>query len=177
MTAAAHIPVLAEEVVHALAVAPGETHVDGTFGAGGYAKAMTEEFYRRQRELMAGVLAQQNVVITTAAVLDEKCSSHEVWRELGVAYFQASRLHEASAALGTYVQRRPYDPEGLYWRGKTSVGLQRFDEAKESFESCKEAVQTMPPHRRRQVARWQRLASNELHIVEAKLSAFRISLT
>jgi 16S rRNA (cytosine1402-N4)-methyltransferase len=38
-----HIPVLAEEVVHALAVAPGETHVDGTFGAGGYAKAILEK--------------------------------------------------------------------------------------------------------------------------------------
>ena len=40
---AAHIPVLAEEVVHALAVAPGETHVDGTFGAGGYAKAILDK--------------------------------------------------------------------------------------------------------------------------------------
>lgn len=29
---------------------------------------MGKEFYRRQQELMAGVLAQQNVVITTAAV-------------------------------------------------------------------------------------------------------------
>jgi NAD(P) transhydrogenase subunit alpha len=34
----------------------------------GYAKAMGEEFYRRQRELMGGVLAEQNAVITTAAV-------------------------------------------------------------------------------------------------------------
>jgi len=41
--AAPHIPVLAEEVVHALAVASGETHVDGTFGAGGYAKAILEK--------------------------------------------------------------------------------------------------------------------------------------
>jgi 16S rRNA (cytosine1402-N4)-methyltransferase len=41
-SAASHIPVLAEEVVHALAVAPGETHVDGTFGAGGYSKAILE---------------------------------------------------------------------------------------------------------------------------------------
>ena len=40
---AAHIPVLAEEVVHALAVAPGETHVDGTFGAGGYTRAILEK--------------------------------------------------------------------------------------------------------------------------------------
>jgi NAD(P) transhydrogenase subunit alpha len=39
---------------------------------GGYAKAMGEEFYRRQREAMAGVLAEQNVVITTAAVPGRK---------------------------------------------------------------------------------------------------------
>jgi 16S rRNA (cytosine1402-N4)-methyltransferase len=44
MTApAAHIPVLLEEVVDALAIAPGETHVDGTFGAGGYSKAILEK--------------------------------------------------------------------------------------------------------------------------------------
>jgi 16S rRNA (cytosine1402-N4)-methyltransferase len=35
-----HVPVLLEEVVDALAPAPGETHVDGTFGAGGYTKAI-----------------------------------------------------------------------------------------------------------------------------------------
>ncbi len=38
----------------------------------GYAKAMGEEFYRRQRELMAAVLAEQNVVVTTAAVPGKK---------------------------------------------------------------------------------------------------------
>jgi NAD(P) transhydrogenase subunit alpha len=35
---------------------------------GGYAKAMDENFYRRQRELMAQVLSEQDLVITTAAV-------------------------------------------------------------------------------------------------------------
>jgi len=35
---------------------------------GGYAKAMGEEFYRRQRELLTEVLREQDVVITTAAV-------------------------------------------------------------------------------------------------------------
>ena len=35
-----HVPVLADEVVHALAIAHGETVVDGTFGAGGYTRAM-----------------------------------------------------------------------------------------------------------------------------------------
>ncbi|MCU0959494.1 MAG: Re/Si-specific NAD(P)(+) transhydrogenase subunit alpha [Pirellulaceae bacterium] len=35
---------------------------------GGYAKALGEEFYRKQRELMASVVAQSDVVITTAAI-------------------------------------------------------------------------------------------------------------
>jgi 16S rRNA (cytosine1402-N4)-methyltransferase len=37
-----HVPVLLDEVVAALAVAPGETHVDGTFGAGGYSRAILD---------------------------------------------------------------------------------------------------------------------------------------
>ncbi|MFV1968054.1 MAG: Re/Si-specific NAD(P)(+) transhydrogenase subunit alpha [Pirellulaceae bacterium] len=35
---------------------------------GGYAKAMDEAFYRRQRELMAKVVAESDLVITTAAI-------------------------------------------------------------------------------------------------------------
>ena len=40
--AAPHVPVLLDEVMASLAIAPGETHVDGTFGAGGYSKAMLD---------------------------------------------------------------------------------------------------------------------------------------
>ena len=39
---APHIPVLLDEVLHALAITPGEIHVDGTFGAGGYSRAMAK---------------------------------------------------------------------------------------------------------------------------------------
>ncbi len=39
---------------------------------GGYAKAMDDEFYRKQRELMTKVVAEQDVVITTAAVPGKK---------------------------------------------------------------------------------------------------------
>jgi 16S rRNA (cytosine1402-N4)-methyltransferase len=44
MTEAAslHVPVLLDEVMAALAVSAGETHVDGTFGAGGYSKALLD---------------------------------------------------------------------------------------------------------------------------------------
>jgi NAD(P) transhydrogenase subunit alpha len=40
--------------------------------AGGYAKAMDEEFYRKQREMLSRVIAETDVVITTAAVPGKK---------------------------------------------------------------------------------------------------------
>lgn len=41
---------------------------EGTEDKGGYAKVQGEDFLRRQRELMTAVIAQQDIVITTAAV-------------------------------------------------------------------------------------------------------------
>lgn len=41
-------------------------------GQGGYAKAMDEEFYRRQRAALTDVIRQQDVLITTAAVPGKK---------------------------------------------------------------------------------------------------------
>ena len=44
-----HVPVLAEEVREALAVKPGETVVDGTFGAGGHAALLAADLEGRGR--------------------------------------------------------------------------------------------------------------------------------
>ena len=41
-------------------------------GSGGYAREMNEEFYRRQREMMLKVVAESDVVITTAAIPGKK---------------------------------------------------------------------------------------------------------
>jgi len=49
-----------------------DVKADAAEDKGGYAKAMSEDFYRRQRDAMAAVLAEQNVVITTAAVPGRK---------------------------------------------------------------------------------------------------------
>jgi len=49
-----------------------EMELESGEGEGGYAKAMDEAFYRRQRELMTKVVAQSDVVITTAAVPGKK---------------------------------------------------------------------------------------------------------
>jgi NAD(P) transhydrogenase subunit alpha len=43
-----------------------------TADTGGYAKAMDDEFYRKQRELMKSVISKSDVVITTAAVPGKK---------------------------------------------------------------------------------------------------------
>ncbi|MBI2681502.1 MAG: Re/Si-specific NAD(P)(+) transhydrogenase subunit alpha [Candidatus Solibacter usitatus] len=44
----------------------------GAEDQGGYAKAMGEDFYRRQRDLIAAVAREQDVIITTAAVPGQK---------------------------------------------------------------------------------------------------------
>jgi len=42
-----HIPVLADEVRELLAVRPGETVVDATFGAGGHARLLAQDLAGR----------------------------------------------------------------------------------------------------------------------------------
>jgi tetratricopeptide (TPR) repeat protein len=101
-------------------------------------------------------------LLTRAAVLDDKCCSSEVWRDLGVAYFRSGRLEDAQFALAKFVERRSYDPEGLYWYGKSLLALGKVDDAKQQFEQCREAVETMPSNRRRQLGKWKRLAVAEL---------------
>ncbi len=49
-----------------------ELETEGAEATGGYAQAMGEEFYKRQRELLANVVADSDVVITTAAVPGRK---------------------------------------------------------------------------------------------------------
>lgn len=46
--------------------------IESAEGTGGYAKAMDEAYYRRQRELLGAVIKEQDVVITTAAVPGRK---------------------------------------------------------------------------------------------------------
>jgi len=49
-----------------------EVDAKGSEDKGGYAKVMDEAFYKRQRELLAAVLREQDVVLTTAAVPGHK---------------------------------------------------------------------------------------------------------
>lgn len=61
-----------KEQVQSLGAKFVEMELQGAEGGGGYAREMDEDFYRRQRELMLKVVAQSDVVITTALVPGKK---------------------------------------------------------------------------------------------------------
>ena len=93
---------------------------------------------------------------------DEKHAQSEIWREIGATYLAASMFKEAKDALEKFLDRRPYDPEGLYYCGKTLEQLAQRDEAREIFNRCIEAVKTMPSYRYREHRRWDKLAREQL---------------
>ena len=66
---------------------------------GGYAKAMSEDFYRRQRAALANVLAQQHVVITTAAVPGKKAPVL-ITREMAAHMTPGSLIIDIAAERG-----------------------------------------------------------------------------
>jgi NAD(P) transhydrogenase subunit alpha len=66
---------------------------------GGYAKALGEDFYRRQRQLMTEVLARHDVVITTAAIPGQKAPVL-VTREMVEAMAPGSVIVDLAAERG-----------------------------------------------------------------------------
>src|SRR5262249_9116713 len=56
---------------------------------------------------------------------DDKHAHSEIWREVGATYLAASMCADAQEALAKFINRRPYDPEGLYYYGKTLEQLER----------------------------------------------------
>ena len=93
---------------------------------------------------------------------DDKYRQSEIWREIGATYLAAGMLPEAKSALEKYIERRPYDPEGLYHLGETMGNLGETTRAKELFQQCIEAVKTMPYYRRNEVNKWSKLAQAKL---------------
>ena len=93
---------------------------------------------------------------------DDKHAHSEIWREVGATYLAASMFTEAKDALAKFIERRSYDPEGLYYYGKTLEQLQQRDQAREAFDRCVEAVKTMPSYRYREHRKWDKLARDRL---------------
>ena len=103
----------------------------------------------------------------TVAQLDERHSSSEVRRELGAVWLDLGNSEEARKELEVYTERRPYDPEGLFYYGKALENLGEPGAARDAWRQAVEADRTAPRYRRRVTARWSRAAQKELHKTRA----------
>jgi predicted Zn-dependent protease len=130
-----------------VAIDPGET--DAHFQLGRIA---------REQGRLADALAHFQAVMDH----DDKHSQSEILRELGAVYLAARQYEHARQFLAEYIERRPYDPEGLYYLGQALEGLGRAGEARDAYARAAEAVSTAPRYRRRSIAKWSRLAQRQI---------------
>jgi NAD(P) transhydrogenase subunit alpha len=93
---------------------------DGSEAQGGYARALGEDFYRRQRELMQQVVAASDVVITTAAVPGKR-SPVLVTRAMVEAMAPGSVIVDLAAERGGNCELTLAD-EAVEHRGVTILG-------------------------------------------------------
>lgn len=93
---------------------------------------------------------------------DEKHSQSEILRELAAVYLANRQYEDARCFMEQYSERRPYDPEGLFYYGQAFEGLGRYAEAREQYQKATEAARTAPRYRRRFTARWSRLAQKQI---------------
>ena len=98
----------------------------------------------------------------TVVQQDERHHASEVLRELGAIYVAARQFADARHELELYVERRPYDPEGLFYYGQALEGLGQAAKAREMYAAAVEAARTAPRYRQRLLARWSRLAQKQL---------------
>lgn len=93
---------------------------------------------------------------------NDKYAASEIWREIGATYLAAKADAEAREFLEKFIERRPFDPEGLYLLGLTLKEQNQTEAAREMFRRCVEAVQTSPDFRRGVQRKWAKLAKNQL---------------
>ena len=95
---APHTPVLIDEVVAALSPAPGETHVDGTYGAGGYSAAIlargaTVVAFDRDPDAVAAATPTDGLTLIADrfSTMDRVEAADGVTLDLGVSSMQIDR--------------------------------------------------------------------------------------
>ena len=102
-------------------------------------------------------LAEFQIVVAQ----DEKHSLSEIRRDLGGVYLAAGHFADARHELEIYLDRRAYDPEGLYYYGQALEALGDQAEARDAYARAVEAARTAPRYRRRFTAKWSRLAERQ----------------
>ena len=93
---------------------------------------------------------------------DATHNQYEVWRETALAYYSAKQYPDALEMFDKFLQHRPSDAQGRYWRGMTLHSLGRTDEAIEEMQNCIESVKTAPAYKYRTERQWLHLAQSFL---------------
>jgi tetratricopeptide (TPR) repeat protein len=93
---------------------------------------------------------------------DEKFNLSEILRELGAVYLANRQYDDARNELAVYVERRPYDTEGLFYYGQALERVGDTGAAREMYARAVESARTAPRYRRRHIAKWSRLAQKQL---------------
>jgi 16S rRNA (cytosine1402-N4)-methyltransferase len=95
---APHTPVLLDEVIAALSPAPGETHVDGTYGAGGYSAAILSRgakvvAFDRDPDAVAAATSAEGLTLIADrfSTMDRVGEADGVTLDLGVSSMQIDR--------------------------------------------------------------------------------------
>jgi tetratricopeptide (TPR) repeat protein len=109
-----------------------------------------------------GELQQALNFFSVVVEQNDKHALSEIWREIGATYWQAKMFNEARTNLETFVERRPYDPEGLYYLGKVLQEQGESEKAREMFQQAVDSAKSSPDFRRHELRQWSKLAQKEL---------------
>lgn len=93
---------------------------------------------------------------------DAAHSQHEIWREIALVYYSAKQYQDALEMFDKFLEKRPSDAQGRYWRGMTLHTLGRTGEATEEMQNCIESVKSAPAYKYRTERQWLHLAQNFL---------------
>jgi hypothetical protein len=94
--------------------------------------------------------------------LDSRHAQFEPARDWAIAKLHLGDAANARITLESYLEQRPYDPEALYYLGRTLAELGEKDGARAALEKAREAARTAPRYRRHEVRRWDREAAGLL---------------
>jgi len=112
----------------------------------------------REQSQLADAIKYFDAVVTQ----DSHHSQNEVWREIGLTYFQANQYEDARDALERFLENRPTDAEGHYYYGLALHKLGRTEEAASQMRAVIEVVRTAPAYKYRLEKRWMTEAQSFL---------------
>jgi tetratricopeptide (TPR) repeat protein len=112
----------------------------------------------RERGRLADSIKHFETVVRQAPAHNQ----YDVWREIARTYIEAQQNADALKMLDKFLEERPSDAEGHYWRGKALAAMGRTQEAEAEMSTCIESVRSAPAFKYRREQQWLHLAEQFL---------------